>query len=200
MLPKFAKWYSSKLETSPLRTRIATFVGLSAMSDTLCQWMERHFLKIPRKPYDLKRTLRFATFSPFLFIPPLHYYYSYFLPRFFPISGTFTLLKRVLFDQLVIPTIILPVFLFGMPLYSGHSIKQAQFNLRTKFPLIYVRNWQFWPFVQLVNYRFIPIKFQILFGNCASIIWASYLSYIQFSLASTKQQNKEEDSKTIVST
>jgi protein Mpv17 len=39
-------------------------------------------------------------------------------------------------------------------------------------------NWMVWPFVQVVNFSFVPLDYRVLFVNGLSIFWNCYLSYI----------------------
>ena len=40
-----------------------------------------------------------------------------------------------------------------------------------------VANWALWVPAQLVNFRYIPGKFQVLFSNVVALGWNAYLSF-----------------------
>lgn len=39
-------------------------------------------------------------------------------------------------------------------------------------------NYMIWPFVQLVNFKFVPLHHRVLFVNLISIGWNCYLSFL----------------------
>lgn len=39
-------------------------------------------------------------------------------------------------------------------------------------------NYMIWPFVQLVNFKLVPLEHRLLFVNTISIGWNCYLSYL----------------------
>lgn len=37
---------------------------------------------------------------------------------------------------------------------------------------------QVWPLINIINFKFIPPKLQVLFGNLASIFWMTYVPWM----------------------
>ncbi|KAK8096278.1 hypothetical protein PG999_014300 [Apiospora kogelbergensis] len=67
------------------------------------------------------------------------------------------------------------VFLSSMSVMEGSSLPE---KLETSYTTALTRNWMVWPFVQLVNFRFVPLEHRIILVNVVLLGWNSYLSYI----------------------
>jgi len=100
----------------------------------------------------------------FLMAPVQHKWYS-FLSRTFPFGktgGTVPALKRVAFDQLIFAPISLAIFFTFMTIAEGGG-KRA---IIKKFQDVYIpalkANYMVWPAVQILNFRVMPLQFQIV--------------------------------------
>jgi hypothetical protein len=114
-------------------------------------------------PFDFERLTRFMAYG-FLMAPVQHKWYS-FLSRTFPFGKTgktVPTLKRVAFDQLIFSPISLSIFFTFMTIAEGGG-KRA---IMKKFQDIYIpalkANYMVWPAVQILNFRVIPLQFQIV--------------------------------------
>jgi len=115
-------------------------------------------------PFDFERLTRFMAYG-FLMAPVQHRWFG-FLARTFPITkatgGTVPALKRVAFDQLIFAPIGLSCFFTFMTVAEGGG-KRA---VARKFQDVYIpalkANYLVWPAVQILNFRIIPIQFQIV--------------------------------------
>jgi len=54
-------------------------------------------------------------------------------------------------------------------------------RLRTSYWQALATNWMIWPFVQLANFKLVPLQYRLLFVNVVSIGWNSYLSFLNSS-------------------
>jgi FtsH-binding integral membrane protein len=54
-------------------------------------------------------------------------------------------------------------------------------RLAASMPSVLVANWGLWIPAQIVNFRFVPGKFQVLYSNVVALLWNVYLSYFQAS-------------------
>lgn len=114
-------------------------------------------------PFDFERLLRFMAYG-FLMAPIQHKWFS-FLSSTFPLgktSGTAQALKRVALDQCVFAPVGLAVFFTYMTVAEGGGRRA----LKRKMADIYVpslkANYLVWPAVQMLNFRIIPLRFQIV--------------------------------------
>lgn len=40
------------------------------------------------------------------------------------------------------------------------------------------KNWMVWPFIQIVNFKFVPLHHRVLLVNVISLGWNCYLSFL----------------------
>jgi hypothetical protein len=128
-------------------------------------------------PFDFERLTRFMAYG-FLMAPVQHKWFG-FLSRTFPVTKTAALIpamKRVAFDQFLFAPVGLGIFFTFMTVAEGGG-KRA---VTRKFQEVYVpalkANYLVWPAVQIINFRLMPIQFQIPFVSTIGIAWTAYLS------------------------
>lgn len=128
-------------------------------------------------PFDFERLTRFMAYG--FLMAPIQFQWFGFLSRTFPITktrGTVPALQRVAMDQLIFAPIGLSVFFTYMTVAEGGG-RRAIFK---KFQDVYLpalrANYMVWPAVQILNFRTVPIQFQIPFVSTIGIAWTAYLS------------------------
>ncbi|KAL1985765.1 hypothetical protein VTN96DRAFT_7387 [Rasamsonia emersonii] len=128
-------------------------------------------------PFDFERLTRFMAYG--FFMAPIQFQWFKFLSRAFPItkrSATVPALKRVAADQLMFAPIGLVCFFTFMTIAEGGGRRA----LLRKFQDVYLptlkANFILWPAVQILNFRVVPIQFQIPFVSTVGIAWTAYLS------------------------
>lgn len=131
-------------------------------------------------PFDFERLTRFVAYG--FLMAPIQFQWYGFLSRTFPITktrGTSSMipaLQRVAMDQLIFAPVGLALFFTYMTVAEGGG-KRA---ITKKFQDVYLpalrANYTVWPAVQILNFRVIPIQFQIPFVNTIGIAWTAYLS------------------------
>jgi len=67
--------------------------------------------------------------------------------------------------------------MINLMMLEGRPAKEVPDVLMTKVPSTVVASWLLWVPAQLVNFAFIPGKFQVLFSNGAGFVWNAYLSW-----------------------
>lgn len=128
-------------------------------------------------PFDFERLARFMSYG--FLMSPIQYQWYGFLHRTFPVTGARGLvpaLQRVAFDQLIFAPCGLTCFFTFMTVTEGGGWAQ----IKRKFADVYVptlrANFILWPAVQMINFRLMPIQFQIPFVSTVGIAWTAYLS------------------------
>lgn len=69
-----------------------------------------------------------------------------------------------------------------MSLFEGKHPKEKLLNegafMGGTFASAYARNWMVWPWVQVVNFKFVPLQHRVLVVNAVALGWNCYLSYL----------------------
>ncbi|KTW27014.1 hypothetical protein T552_04163 [Pneumocystis carinii B80] len=134
------------------------------------------FFYIPAT-FRFSQLIRFMSYN-FLTTPLQLWWYS-FLDHLSTISrnsNTAELIKRILMDQLLFTPISLVIYLIFMSLTEELSKKKLKNKFSQGFFSILKANYCIWPAVQLINFKYIPLKYQIPFLNSISIFWTIYLT------------------------
>lgn len=130
------------------------------------------------QPFDFERLTRFMAYG--FLMAPIQFIWFGRLTKWFPITpktgGTIPALKRVAFDQLMFAPVGLSVFFTFMTVAEGAGREE----IVRKFQDVYVptlrANYILWPAVQILNFRVMPLQFQIPFVSTIGIAWTAYLS------------------------
>ena len=93
-------------------------------------------------------------------------------------SPNATILARVACDQGIFAPTFIGVFLSSMAVLEGTS---PQEKLERNYTTALTSNYMIWPFVQMVNFKLVPLEHRVLFVNVISIGWNCYLSYLNSS-------------------
>jgi protein Mpv17 len=87
------------------------------------------------------------------------------LPRTFPISKTAAFLpamKRVAFDQLIFAPFGVAAFFTAMTVAEGGGKRAVYQKMRDMYVPTLKANYVLWPAVQVVNFRLMPVQFQLV--------------------------------------
>ncbi|GAA5901985.1 hypothetical protein JCM8208_006655 [Rhodotorula glutinis] len=87
------------------------------------------------------------------------------------------LAKRVAADQLGLAPVSLFIFLFSMSLLEGLDSEETREKIRSNYWPILLVNWQVWPLLQTLNFRYIPLRYRVPVGSIAGIAWTCFLSW-----------------------
>jgi protein Mpv17 len=85
------------------------------------------------------------------------------------------ILTRVAADQTIFASTNLFCFLSSMAIMEGTS---PQKKLESTYVQALQSNWMLWPFVQVVNFKFVPLHHRVLVVNVVSLGWNCYLSFL----------------------
>lgn len=119
--------------------------------------------KILPPPFDFERLARFVGYG--AMIAPVQFKWFQLLSKTFPITKGHALgpsLKRVAFDQLLFAPFGLCVFFTAMTVAEGGGKKAIVHKLRDMYVPTLKANYILWPAVQILNFRVIPIHFQLV--------------------------------------
>jgi len=133
--------------------------------------------KVLPPPFDFERLARFMGYG--FMMAPVQFKWFQFLSRAFPITKTSAFapaMKRVAFDQLVFAPVGIVIFFTVMTIAEGGGKRAVQHKLRDMYLPTLKANFMVWPTVQILNFRVIPIQFQLPFVSSVGIAWTAYLS------------------------
>lgn len=140
--------------------------------DLVSQWVLQQKGQI-----DLQQTARFAI-AGLIFVGPVIRGCLVTIDKLFgPTSNVIVLGKKLLVDQ----GICAPTFLAGnitvLTLLHTGSFEQVKKELDRSYVNLLKLNYTFWPFVQMMNFYFIPLTYRVLFGSTAALLWNTIFSY-----------------------
>jgi len=183
-------WYSRKLDSHPITTKSISSAVITVLGDLLSQYIEAKHKK-KRFDWDALRTSRFGLMGLALVGPVIHFWYGAVF-RLFPGTNVTAVAKRVMIDQFAFAPIFLPTFMSGIWILEGKNMSELLLNLQRELPTAIVANWSLWIPAQIINFRFVPLKYQVLFSNFVGFIWNTYLS---FTLNYERKEENTEESK-----
>jgi protein Mpv17 len=137
---------------------------------------DRDFYLDPRSlatPFDFERLTRFMAYG--FAMAPIQFKWFGFLARAFPITKASAFgpaLKRVAVDQIVFAPISVGLFFTVMTVAEGGGRRAVALKLKDTYLPTLKANYMVWPAVQIINFRLMPVQFQLVSA------FGSYLLYV----------------------
>ncbi|CCF32955.1 sym-1 [Colletotrichum higginsianum] len=165
-------WYQARLAARPLLTQSITTAVLFATGDiTAQQLVDKRGLE----KHDFARTGRMALYGGVIFGPVATNWFKFLQHNVVLKNKNAEILARVAVDQGVFAPVMISVFLSSMATLEGSSIQE---KLDKNYKTALTSNYMLWPFVQMINFKLVPLHHRVLFVNVISIGWNSYLSFL----------------------
>ncbi|KAK3695046.1 hypothetical protein B0T22DRAFT_398098 [Podospora appendiculata] len=165
-------WYKARLAARPLLTQAVTTSILFGVGDVAAQQLVE---KKGLEKHELARTGRMVLYGGAVFGPVAATWFKLLQRHVNFKSANATTLARVACDQLLFAPTFIGVFLGSMAVLEGGSPRD---KLERSYAPALTTNWMIWPFVQMVNFKLVPLEHRLLFVNVISIGWNCYLSYL----------------------
>ncbi|KAI0422827.1 hypothetical protein F5X98DRAFT_369629 [Xylaria grammica] len=164
--------YQRSLAARPLLTQSLTTAVLFAVGDiTAQQGVDKRGLE----KHDFARTGRMFAYGGAVFGPAATTWFQILSKRVVLKNKNAEILARVACDQLIFAPAFIGIFLSSMAVLEGGSPKEKL--EKSYFPTLQT-NWMVWPFIQMVNFKFVPLQHRVLSVNLISIGWNCYLSMV----------------------
>ncbi|KAI1161150.1 hypothetical protein F5B18DRAFT_663333 [Nemania serpens] len=131
----------------------------------------------PTTPFDFERLTRFMAYG--FAMAPIQFKWFGFLSRAFPVTKTSAFvpaLKRVAVDQIVFAPVSVALFFSVMTVAEGGGRRAVALKLKDMYMPTLKANYMVWPAVQIINFRLMPVQFQLPFVSTIGIAWTAYLS------------------------
>uniref|UniRef100_A0A0E0JFW5 Uncharacterized protein n=1 Tax=Oryza punctata TaxID=4537 RepID=A0A0E0JFW5_ORYPU len=192
------RWYQQCLATHPVRTQVVSSgilwgfgdIGAQAVTHYSAPGRSHHHHHHAKNPpedkdkefkIDWKRVGITSSFG-FAFVGPVgHYWYEYLdrfiLRRYQPKTFKFVA-SKVAADGLLFGPVDLLLFFSYVGLASGRSVEQVKDDVKRDFIPALVLGGTIWPAVQIANFRFIPVRYQLLYVNLFCLLDSCFLSWI----------------------
>ncbi|KAL8639878.1 MAG: hypothetical protein Q9228_003142 [Teloschistes exilis] len=128
-------------------------------------------------PFDFERLTRFMSYG--FIMSPVQFHWFRFLTRTFPItkqSATVPVLQRMAFDQFIFAPMGLACFFTFMTVTEGGGRRAVARKFQDVYLPALKANFMLWPAVQFLNFRVVPLPYQIPLVSTIGIAWTAYLS------------------------
>ncbi|CAA6665978.1 unnamed protein product [Spirodela intermedia] len=186
------KWYQRCLTVHPVKTQIVSSGILWGLGDVAAQRVTHSTLRKQSDDSDIDRDFKISwrrvaisSMFGFAFVGPVgHHWYEY-LDRFIrgrlqlkPKSMKFVATK-VAADGLIFGPLDLLVYFSYIGLASGKSIPQVKEDVKRDFLPGFAVGGGVWPLIQVANFRFVPVRYQLLYVNVFCLLDSSFLSWLE---------------------
>ncbi len=64
---------------------------------------------------------------------------------------------------------------FAALVLEGRPLSFVLQKIPRDYPGVQLNGWRLWPLAALINYRFVPLQFRVLFINVVAFIWTTFL-------------------------
>lgn len=86
---------------------------------------------------------------------------------------------KVAMDGLIFGPLDLLVFLSYMGYSSGKNTLQVKEDLKRDFLPAFILQGAAWPILQIANFRYVPLRFQLLYVNMFCLVDSAFLSWLE---------------------
>mmetsp|Transcript_59 Transcript_59/g.94 ORF Transcript_59/g.94 Transcript_59/m.94 type:complete len:225 (-) Transcript_59:1101-1775(-) len=164
------KAYLGSLKAKPIRTKSITSAVIAGLSDCIAQRV------IHGRHRSFTRTLCMVLYGLVWNGPSAHYWQTFMEWLFDGKSDLGTVLRKVLLDQTSYGPVCNILFMsFATLVLEGKTTQFLQSKLKYDYPKVQINGWKVWPLAALINYKFVPLEFRVLFINMVALCWSTYL-------------------------
>lgn len=174
----FATFYTNQLSARPIITKSLTAGIIFMASDYCAQLIERDGGDEEKSPLVWSRMLTNFLVGLLVFGPAANAWYSMIF-KMLPSTSLFSTLQKAALGQLIFGPAFTSVF-FGAGMIQAGSFSVGAWLQKVKndLPAVWASGLGFWPFVDFISYKVIPVQWIPLFVNFCSFVWTIYLSIV----------------------
>lgn len=125
---------------------------------------------------EYKRTLKFASIGFFVGGPALRAWYGL-LNKHVGAIGKTVAMKKVFVDQVIFAPTFLFLILVAVGALQGKSWESIKSDVHANYFDVLKTNYYIWPWVQLANFYYTPLQYQVLIVQSVALFWNTYLSW-----------------------
>ncbi|XVE98164.1 hypothetical protein REPUB_Repub03eG0082300 [Reevesia pubescens] len=186
------KWYQSCLSLHPVKTQVISSGFLWGIGDVAAQYITHSTAKKRLQYKDAEQEFKInwkrvtiTSMFGFGFVGPLGHFWYEGLDKFIklrlqlrPKSARFVATK-VAMDGLIFGPFDLFVFFTYMGFSTGKSVAQVKEDVKRDFLPALILEGGVWPIVQVANFRYVPVRYQLLYVNIFCLLDSAFLSWIE---------------------
>lgn len=169
-LARLFREYNYLLQTAPLATKAISAGVLALISDIVAQALNS-------APTDFMSLARFALYGLLMAGPQGHFWFQT-LENLVRVQGFGGIAMKLFMDQLFFLPVSTAAFFLVMKIGEGMSVEGATDFMRGNLKNTLFSAWKVWPFVNFVNFAFVPAQMRVVFVSTVSIFWVAYLSVV----------------------
>ncbi|KAH7511922.1 uncharacterized protein LOC107431790 isoform X1 [Ziziphus jujuba] len=193
MMLRLWKWYQNCLAYHPVKTQVISSGFLWGVGDITAQYIThstaKKRLQISKDAdkdfkIDWKRAAITSSFG-FGFVGPIGHFWYEGLDKFIrlklqlqPKSARF-IAAKVALDGLIFGPFDLLAFFSYMGFATGKSVDEVKEGLKRDFLPALVLEGGVWPIVQVANFRYVPVRYQLLYVNIFCLLDSAFLSWVE---------------------
>lgn len=87
--------------------------------------------------------------------------------------------SKVALDGIIFGPLDLLVFFSYMGFSSGKSAAQVKEDVKRDFMPAFILEGGIWPLLQVANFRFVPVRYQLLYVNLFCLLDSCFLSWVE---------------------
>lgn len=189
---KLWKWYQNCLTLHPVKTQMISSALIWGVGDIAAQAVshstapQHHQISDEDKEFRINwRRVASTSLFGFGFVGPVGHYWYEGLDKFIrfrlqlqPKSLRFVATK-VVTDGIIFGPVDLLVFFTYMGFSSGKSASQVKEDVKRDFVPAFAMEGGVWPILQVANFRYIPVRYQLLYVNFFCLLDSCFLSWIE---------------------
>ncbi|KAK7398945.1 hypothetical protein VNO78_10119 [Psophocarpus tetragonolobus] len=194
MLLKVWNWYQKCLSVNPVKTQVISSAVLWGIGDLSAQYITHsaanNRLQLSLSGSDAKfrvnwNRLAVTSMFGFGFVGPVGHLWYEGLDKFIrlklqlmPKSVRFVATK-VAMDGIIFGPLHLFVFFTYMGLCAGKKLPQVKEDLKRNYVPALILEGGVWPVVQVFNFWYVPVKYQLLYVNLFCLLDSAFLSWLE---------------------
>mmetsp|Transcript_31465 Transcript_31465/g.46694 ORF Transcript_31465/g.46694 Transcript_31465/m.46694 type:complete len:302 (-) Transcript_31465:134-1039(-) len=175
----FLRWYEGHLQATPVRTKMVTGSILWGLGDSVAQLVPPMAQGAPLPSYDWERTGRAAFFGFAIHAPSSHVHFNFleWMTVRAGVTGLGIPVFKAFMEQFVYWSWFSNTLYHGaMGAMQGHTMDQIVTRIQDVLWETQKAQWVFWIPVQLLNFRFVPVRHQLNVVLLTSVVWTALLS------------------------
>jgi len=202
------RWYKSCLRQRPLLTKSSTSSVIMAVSDVLCQRLERSRAhddddddddnvlpgregssspgdesggprsRSGRANNDWRRTGHVAVTGFTMSGPISHGWYALLEAVVSIQDRRLGVAARMVLDAFVFSPVTVAAYFIWRAVLEGEGPGGIATKLRANWTDALAASLTFWPLANIINFGFVPVELRVLYNNMLSLFWTGYLSHM----------------------